>query len=132
MAGVEYDDRISALDERVVREIAKIFEDSRPRRRFVFENHNMILGNAKSMLKIGCERSSVGHRTTERPDTIRFVPVDTYDQSEQRCAEKQYLSREGDLKKEANIGNSILCDRDDVERGKLNNRMDPSGCRGGH
>jgi hypothetical protein len=98
MAGIKYDDRISALDERVVGEIAKIFEDSRPRRRFVFENRNMILGNAKSILKIGCEGSSVGHRTTERPDTIRFVRVDTYDQSEQRCAEKQYLSRKGRFK----------------------------------
>jgi hypothetical protein len=88
MAGIKYDDRISALDERVVREIAKIFEDSRPRRRFVFENHNMILGNAKSILKTGYERLSVGHCTTKRPDTIRFVPVDTDDHSEQRCAEK--------------------------------------------
>jgi hypothetical protein len=53
----------------------------------------MILGNAKSILKIGYERSSVCHCTTERPDIFRFVRVDTYDQSERGCAEKQYLSR---------------------------------------
>jgi hypothetical protein len=99
MARIIYDDRISALDARVVRETAKIFQDSRSRRRFVFENDNMILGNAKSILEIGRHRSSVGHCTTERPDIFGFVLVNTNDQSIQACAEKQaekqYLSKKG-------------------------------------
>jgi hypothetical protein len=57
----------------------------------------MILGNAKSILKIGRHRSSVGHCTTERPDICGFVLVNTNDQTIQACAEKcakkQYLIR---------------------------------------
>ena len=82
MAGVKYDNRISGSDARVVRETAKFFEDSCPRRRFVFENYNMILRNAKLILKIGRQRSSVGYCTAERLDIFRFICVDTYDQSE--------------------------------------------------
>jgi hypothetical protein len=88
MAGVKYDDRISTLDARVVRETAKIFQDSRSRRRFVFEKRNMFLGNAQLVLKIGRHRSSVGHCTTERPNIFGFVLVNTNDQTIQACAEK--------------------------------------------
>ena len=68
MAGIKYDDRISMLDARVVCETAKNFEDGHPHRRFIFENHNMTLGNAKLILKIGRHCSSVGHCITESLD----------------------------------------------------------------
>jgi len=88
-----YDDRISVPDAGVVCETTKSFEDSQPTRSLVFENGNMVLRNALLLVQIGRKSSSVRDRTTKRPDVRRFIPIDTYNQSEETWAEEKCLCR---------------------------------------
>ena len=95
VASIKNDDRIAKLDARVVREVAKLSEDISPRRRFVFENRNVLPRDAQLFLKILRNCSSIVHCTSERPNTIGFISVDTYAQSKEVLAEKQSLGVEG-------------------------------------